>query len=103
MPGRAASPSKVDSDGDDIPGPALPRTNGRSSATALVRAGDRPVSAPGAPGRRGRGAAAERACRREGVEASADRFGLLLVDLGLDSDDAGEEEESETERQEGVT
>ena len=38
--------------------PALPRTSGRSSATAAVRAGDRPVSAPGSPARRGRVGAA---------------------------------------------
>ena len=36
------------------PAPALPMTSGRSSATAPVRAGDRPVSAPGSPGRSGR-------------------------------------------------
>ena len=49
-----ASPSKVSSDGDAIPGPALPITSGRSNATAAVRAGDSPVSAPGSPDRRGR-------------------------------------------------
>ena len=69
-PGATASASKVDSDGEDMPVPALPRTSGRWRATAPVRAGDRPVSAPGSPARNGRPDAAS-SSRRVRIAASS--------------------------------
>ena len=91
-----ASPSNVVSDGDDIPGPALPRTSGRSSATA------RSGPATGRSRRPGRPPVAAASARPVTASRSRMTAELGFVELLRDADDGGEQEEGEAERQEDV-